>query len=213
MPRTAPPGGEAPDQANSDAQPLYRLKHDAVNHPSHYQGKNGLESIDVIEAFALNFNLGNAVKYILRAGKKTQDPTEDLRKASWYLQRAIDKQPQAYSDYPPEAPPKEPPPSWWLAFGFIAPPTRLEEVLFAYQKLGQTLRRDEAWEEACLHYARLRNQPVVEEVGSPWWRFFGLDAPPPTLADVLDKYRYQPASPVLASAFDRAQDYYAKAAR
>lgn len=60
-----------------------------VHQPSHYQAKNGLEAIDVIEAFGLNFNRGNAVKYILRAGKK--GPTkEDLRKAIWYLQREVD---------------------------------------------------------------------------------------------------------------------------
>lgn len=61
---------------------------DPVNNPAHYQTKNGLETIDVIEAFELNFHLGNAVKYILRAGKKG-NRTEDLRKAVWYLQREI----------------------------------------------------------------------------------------------------------------------------
>lgn len=60
---------------------------DKVDHPTHYQGK-GLEAIDVIEAFELGFSLGNAVKYILRAGKKG-DKKEDLKKAIWYLQREI----------------------------------------------------------------------------------------------------------------------------
>jgi len=58
---------------------------EAVNHPSHYQG-NKFECIDIIEDFNLGFCLGNAVKYILRAGKK-QDRIQDLRKAIWYLQR------------------------------------------------------------------------------------------------------------------------------
>lgn len=58
-----------------------------INHPTHYQG-NGLEVIDVIEAFKLDFNLGNAIKYILRAGKKG-DRKEDLEKASWYISRSI----------------------------------------------------------------------------------------------------------------------------
>lgn len=58
---------------------------DMVNHPPHYKG-NTLESIDVIEDFGLGFHLGNAVKYILRAGKKG-DKVEDLKKAIWYLQR------------------------------------------------------------------------------------------------------------------------------
>ncbi len=62
---------------------------DNVNHPAHYKG-NGLESIQVIEAFDLGFHLGNAIKYILRAGKKG-DCVEDLKKAVWYLQREIDK--------------------------------------------------------------------------------------------------------------------------
>lgn len=40
-----------------------------VNHPEHYSD-NGIEAIDVIEGFELNFNLGNVIKYILRADKK-----------------------------------------------------------------------------------------------------------------------------------------------
>jgi len=61
---------------------------DAVDHPPHYKSASGLEAIDVIEGFALDFQLGNCVKYILRAGKKN-DAVEDLRKAQWYLNRAI----------------------------------------------------------------------------------------------------------------------------
>jgi len=64
---------------------------DNINHPAHYKGR-GLESIQVIDAFDLGFNLGNAVKYILRAGKKG-DKNEDLRKAIWYLNREIERQP------------------------------------------------------------------------------------------------------------------------
>lgn len=62
---------------------------ETVNHPSHYKS-NGLEAIDVIEAFFYNsFNLGNAFKYMARAGKKN-DYVEDLQKAVWYLEREID---------------------------------------------------------------------------------------------------------------------------
>ena len=64
------------------------MENDNVNHPMHYQGK-GLESIEVIEAFELNFCLGNAIKYILRAGKKG-DKGEDLKKAIWYINREIE---------------------------------------------------------------------------------------------------------------------------
>jgi Protein of unknwon function (DUF3310) len=64
---------------------------DSVNHPAHYGGEaNVYEAIKVIEAWRLGFCLGNAVKYIARAGKKG-DEIEDLRKALWYLQREIDR--------------------------------------------------------------------------------------------------------------------------
>jgi hypothetical protein len=65
-----------------------------VNHPQHYQSENGIEVIDVIEAFELNFHLGNAVKYILRAGKK-DNQLQDLRKAMWYLSREIKRMEKA----------------------------------------------------------------------------------------------------------------------
>lgn len=62
---------------------------DLVNHPLHYKSEAGLESIDVIEAFDLGFNLGNAVKYILRCNKKG-NKIQDLDKAIWYLKREIE---------------------------------------------------------------------------------------------------------------------------
>lgn len=66
---------------------------EAVNHPAHYGGAdNPYEVIKVIEAWDLNFNTGNAAKYMARAGKK--DPAkklEDLEKARWYLDREIMK--------------------------------------------------------------------------------------------------------------------------
>ena len=62
---------------------------DAVNHPAHYT-YGSIEVIDIIEALGLPYHLGNAVKYIARAGKKDPDKeTEDLRKAVWYLNRYI----------------------------------------------------------------------------------------------------------------------------
>ena len=61
----------------------------AVNHPSHYNvGK--IEVIDAIEAWELNFSLGNAVKYIARADHKGK-PVEDLEKARWYIEREIQR--------------------------------------------------------------------------------------------------------------------------
>ena len=56
-----------------------------VDHPEHYQG-NKFEVIDIIEDYDLGFCLGNAVKYILRAGKK-DDIVQDINKAIWYLER------------------------------------------------------------------------------------------------------------------------------
>lgn len=69
---------------------------DNVNHPDHYtwlKDKCGVEVIDIIEHF--DFDLGNALKYIFRAGRKkdmsmsdSEKRTEDLNKAIWYLERA-----------------------------------------------------------------------------------------------------------------------------
>jgi hypothetical protein len=76
-----------------------------VDHPAHYGGAdNPYEAIKVIEAWGLGFSLGNAVKYISRAGHKPLEPglpeivegsdlkaaaLQDLRKARWYLDREI----------------------------------------------------------------------------------------------------------------------------
>jgi hypothetical protein len=63
---------------------------EAVNNPKHYGGDTTYEAIKVIEAWELNFHLGNVVKYISRAGKKDLTKTkEDLLKAQWYLDRYI----------------------------------------------------------------------------------------------------------------------------
>lgn len=65
------------------------MENDPVNHPAHYtSGK--IEVIDFIMDKKLNFCRGNAIKYIVRAGRK--DPSkeiEDLEKAAWYIQREI----------------------------------------------------------------------------------------------------------------------------
>lgn len=63
---------------------------ESVNHPKHYQG-NKFEVIDIIDDYSLDFCTGNAIKYILRAGKKSKDKEiEDLQKAIWYLQHKIE---------------------------------------------------------------------------------------------------------------------------
>ena len=59
---------------------------DAIN-PTHYQGfTGGAQPVDIAEH--LSFNLGNALKYISRAGRKG-DAVEDLKKARWYIDREI----------------------------------------------------------------------------------------------------------------------------
>jgi Protein of unknwon function (DUF3310) len=58
-----------------------------INHPRHYnQHPSGIEAIVICEH--MGFNLGNAVKYLWRAGLKDQTPSdEDLRKSIWYIER------------------------------------------------------------------------------------------------------------------------------
>jgi hypothetical protein len=63
---------------------------DSVNHPAHYTAYKGVEVIDLTEQ--MNFNKGNAVKYICRAGLKSPETElEDLNKARWYIDREIDR--------------------------------------------------------------------------------------------------------------------------
>ena len=60
---------------------------EAVNHPAHYN-KGKFEVIEVIEDWRLNFQLGNAIKYIARHNHKA-NALEDLKKAAWYLNDEI----------------------------------------------------------------------------------------------------------------------------
>lgn len=64
---------------------------DIVDHPDHYGGaENPYEAIKVIDAWQLGFSLGNALKYIARAGKKAGvSDVEDLKKAHWYIEHEI----------------------------------------------------------------------------------------------------------------------------
>ena len=68
------------------------MKKEPVNHPDHYGGKdNPYEVIKVLRAWNLGFSLGNAIKYISRAGRKDPDKKiEDLRKAVWYIEEEIE---------------------------------------------------------------------------------------------------------------------------
>lgn len=79
---------------NDEAQCMYfevkdnEKEKEMINHPQHYN--QGIEAIDYIESHKLSFCLGNVVKYITRAKHKGTE-LQDLKKASWYLQREIDR--------------------------------------------------------------------------------------------------------------------------
>lgn len=63
---------------------------DLINHPPHYTAHpSGVECIQITEH--MNFNLGNAVKYLWRAGLKSDDALSDLTKAEWYIGREIER--------------------------------------------------------------------------------------------------------------------------
>jgi hypothetical protein len=65
------------------------MENDKIN-PPHYLGAKGIQAIDVIEMFQLDFCKGTAVKYLLRAGKKDGEPElDDLEKARWYIERRL----------------------------------------------------------------------------------------------------------------------------
>jgi hypothetical protein len=87
-------GPEVDTRLEGEAGPeLVNFSDDAVSHPSHYADgwSNGAEVIDITEN--LNFNRGNACKYLARAGKKggPEKELEDLRKALWYVRREIER--------------------------------------------------------------------------------------------------------------------------
>lgn len=64
------------------------MKPDLVNHPPHYADHpSSKECISYSQS--MSFCLGNAFKYLWRAGRKTTEPLEDLRKAKWYLEREL----------------------------------------------------------------------------------------------------------------------------
>lgn len=64
--------------------------YDSVNRPAHYAEGRKYEPIAVIEDWGLTYHLGNAVKYISRAGRKGET-RQDIEKAVWYLQRYLDE--------------------------------------------------------------------------------------------------------------------------
>ena len=61
-------------------------------HRGYYSNADDIEAIDIIESCHLNFHLGNVVKYVMRAGKKTPDKSSDYQKAEWYMRRLLETQ-------------------------------------------------------------------------------------------------------------------------
>lgn len=90
--RRKPPGTSAPRDTPERPDP--------VNHPAHYTAHpSGVECIDIAEH--LSFNLGNALKYVWRAGKKREgSEREDLEKARWYAEREVRLEGLVYRDPP-----------------------------------------------------------------------------------------------------------------
>lgn len=67
---------------------MVKPKTDNINNPKHYNSHpSGVECIDITEH--MNFNVGNAIKYLWRCDHKNQ--MEDLRKAAWYIDREIER--------------------------------------------------------------------------------------------------------------------------
>ena len=90
-------GNEIYEEESTNDAPTYPQeqladieRREGVDHPDYYK-RGGIEAIDAIEAWGLGFCLGNVVKYIARAGRKTKDGLRDLKKAEWYLNREIER--------------------------------------------------------------------------------------------------------------------------
>ncbi len=83
---------------NEEKQLGVAKKEDMVNHPSHYVWLKKLCGVEPIEICQyLNFCIGNAIKYVLRAGVKTEcgmplwkKQIQDYEKAIWYINREIE---------------------------------------------------------------------------------------------------------------------------
>ena len=97
---------------------------DNVNHPSHYAEGREFEPKDVIRDWGLNFNLGSAVKYLARAGRKA-DTVEDLKKAQEFIQFEIDAIEAEKAKVKPATETKEKPDIITLRYAFSKPEVRV----------------------------------------------------------------------------------------
>lgn len=78
---------DAPYKETPKPPPLPE-KFDSITRPAHYVFSN-IEPLDAILEWKLDYLLGNVVKYVVRAGRKTSDPRQDLKKALYYLNRRL----------------------------------------------------------------------------------------------------------------------------
>jgi hypothetical protein len=131
---------------------------DDVNHPEHYN-KQGIEVIDVIEAYELPYHLGNVIKYVLRAKYKGREE-QDIRKAFWYLERYIEEafdlvlDTEDFDGEPTYS--LEEVRAFFLGFDFATDQAKLDEV-------KDTLGRD-PFEATVTTFGDLPTEPVFDGV-------------------------------------------------
>lgn len=107
------------------AQGLGKNASDMVNAPPHYRAHpSGVECIQITEH--MNFCLGNAIKYIWRAGLKSKDPVEDLKKAKFYIEREIQRLEPKTNNYRP-----------WNPLDYIKTKEDLDAYVKACQEQGR----------------------------------------------------------------------------
>lgn len=87
-PQSAPANTSEHARAYKEAFASIMPVKETVNHPDHYN--EGIETIDYIESWEMDFSQGNVIKYVSRY--KSKGGLEDLKKAQWYLERLIQKE-------------------------------------------------------------------------------------------------------------------------
>jgi len=68
---------------------MNKIIEDIIYNPPHYTRGRKFQPIDVIEDWGMDYHTSTAIAYLSRAGRKTDDPIHDLRKAAWYINRRI----------------------------------------------------------------------------------------------------------------------------
>lgn len=68
---------------------MNKTPEDIIDNPPHYTSGRQIEPIDVIEDWGMNYHISTAIAYLSRAGRKSDNEIEDLKKAAWYIARRI----------------------------------------------------------------------------------------------------------------------------